>query len=214
MGLREEKRAALRQAIAATAVRLFRTKGYDRTPVQEIARRVRISEATFFNHFPSKQALLDSFTLDLIEGYGALLRDKLREEERPVSDRIRETIALVGQSFAADRELMALVATRSNLFYATTDAARARHHAAYDLLAQLLQQGQRSGEIRRDVDPVQLAEILTATYMLTIANWLLGWWGEEHDLGARLSQAVDVFLNGCRATPGRAARSTTRRRKP
>jgi AcrR family transcriptional regulator len=213
MGLRVEKREALRQAIVDTAVGLFRTHGYDRTSVQEIARRVRVSEATFFNHFPSKQALLDRCTLDLIEGYAAVLRGKLREDDRPAAERIRETVALVGQAFAADRDLMALVATRSNLFYATTEGARARHHAAYDLLAQLLRQGQRGGEIRSDVDPLQLAEILTATYMLTIANWLLGWWGEAHDLAPRLSRAVDVFLSGCRAPSARTPRPAAPRRK-
>ena len=214
MGLREEKREALRHTVVDTAMRLFRTKGYDGTSVQDVARRARISEATFFNHFPSKQALLDRLTLDAIQGYTALLRQKLVEKDRPIAERIRETVAVVGQVFARDRELMAIVATRSNLFYATTDPARAHHLEAYELLRELVRQGQQRGELRRDIDSRQLAEILTAAYMLTIANWLLGGGGEEYDLASRLSKAVDVFLSGCLATPGGSVRGASKFRRP
>jgi AcrR family transcriptional regulator len=213
MGLREEKRETLRRTVTDTAARLFRTRGYDGTSVQDIARRAQISEATFFNHFPSKQAVLDRLTLDVIGGYATLLRQKLGEVDRPVGTRIRETVAAVGSAFAADRELMALVATRSNLLHATTDPARARHLDAYELLRELMRQGQRRGELRRDVDARQLAEVLTAAYMLTIANWLVGWWGEKHDLAVRLSKVVDVFLDGSRTTPdGRVVRAPRSRR--
>jgi len=214
MGLREQKRETLRRTVVDTAARLFLTQGYDGTSVQDIAGRAQISEATFFNHFPSKQALLDRLTLDALGGYVALLRQKLAEADRPVAQRIRETIAAVGQAFAADRELMTLVATRSNLFYATTDPARARHLEAYELLRELVLQGQRRGELRRDVDARQLAEILTAAYMLTVANWLLSWWGEQYDLASRLSKTVDVFLDGCRATSGAPVRRPGSPRRP
>ena len=92
MGLREQKRIELRRAIVDAAIRLFRQKGYDATQVREIARRARISEATFFNHFASKQALLDQFTLETVESYAALLHHELLEEERPVPMRIREVV--------------------------------------------------------------------------------------------------------------------------
>jgi AcrR family transcriptional regulator len=214
MGLREEKRETLRRTVVETAVQLFRTQGYDGTSVHDVARRVNISEATFFNHFPSKQAVLDRLTLDVVEAYLALLRGKLAEADRPVAERIRETVAAVGRGFAADRDLMALVATRSNLLYATTDPARERHLEAYELLRELMRQGQRRGELRRDIDARQLAEILTATYMLTIANWLLSWWGKEYDLASRLSKTVDVFLDGCRTIPGGPGRRAPISRRP
>jgi len=129
-------------------------------------------------------------------------------------------VTVIGRSFAADREFMAIVAVRSNLFYGATELARERHLKAYDLLAELFAQGQRRGEIRNDVEPFQLAEILTATYMLTIANWLIRWWGDTEDLEPRLARAVDVFLGGCQTTnaddsgtTGRARRATSRRKR-
>jgi AcrR family transcriptional regulator len=55
MGLRESKKLQTRQAIAATAMRLFVLRGFDRVTVGEIAREAGVSEKTVFNYFPTKE---------------------------------------------------------------------------------------------------------------------------------------------------------------
>jgi len=68
----------------------------------------------------------------------------------------------------------------------------------YAQLADLFATGQQRGEIRSDIEPVQLAEVLTGVFQLTTTNWLTGWWEHEsEDLEARLLRAVNVFLTGC-----------------
>src|SRR6202042_3409943 len=57
-GLRERKKARLRQQIIETAIRLFRKQGYERTRVDDIVKILEISQPTFFRYFPSKDAVL------------------------------------------------------------------------------------------------------------------------------------------------------------
>jgi AcrR family transcriptional regulator len=56
-GLRERKKRAARETIAATARRLFAERGYDRVTVAEVAAAADVSEKTVFNHFPTKEDL-------------------------------------------------------------------------------------------------------------------------------------------------------------
>jgi AcrR family transcriptional regulator len=56
-GLRERKKRATRQAISDTATELFMRKGFDNTPITEIADVVGVSGQTVLNYFPTKADL-------------------------------------------------------------------------------------------------------------------------------------------------------------
>ncbi|KUL33923.1 TetR family transcriptional regulator [Streptomyces sp. NRRL F-4489] len=57
-GRRERKKAATRQKIADTALRLFLERGYEAVGIREVAAEADVAVTTLFSHFPSKEALV------------------------------------------------------------------------------------------------------------------------------------------------------------
>jgi AcrR family transcriptional regulator len=200
MGLREEKKERQRREILETARELFRAKGYVETRVADIVERVRISEATFFNYFPSKADVLHAFAGEQVALYRALLQHELAEET-PVPHRIRDLYGTIALSIEADRAFQTDIYNHSRLFSAEGQL-KEDELATYDLLIALFRVGQERGEIRRDADAVQLAEMATGIYQLTTVNWLNRWWDESAQrLPDRILSAMDVFLDGCKPKP-------------
>jgi AcrR family transcriptional regulator len=196
MGLREAKKQRQRQEIVQTALELFREQGYDETRISDVTKRADISDATFFNYFASKDLVLDELALAQVELFSETLRYQLGLDGKNVPDRIRATMKVAATAIAADREFQTVLYTRSNLFH-SDGALKERTHEMYRLLARLFEVGRERGEIRSDVEAMQLAEILIATYHLTTINWLIRWWGGRQSLERRLAAALEVFLNGC-----------------
>lgn len=57
-GLREQQKAARRQAIGEAAVALFARQGYQATTIEQIAKAAGVSAPTVFDYFTSKQAIV------------------------------------------------------------------------------------------------------------------------------------------------------------
>lgn len=76
LGRRETKRRETRDALIASATRLFAQDGYQATTVAAIASDAGVSARTFFGYFPTKEAVLfwpfdvltEALTLELSQG--------------------------------------------------------------------------------------------------------------------------------------------------
>ena len=69
--MRERKKQRTRQLIRDTALHLFMQRGFDQVTIAEVAREADVSEATVFNHFPTKEDLvygqMEAFEQELLE---------------------------------------------------------------------------------------------------------------------------------------------------
>ncbi|GAA1103659.1 TetR/AcrR family transcriptional regulator [Nesterenkonia jeotgali] len=77
IGIRERARGALRGELADVALRLFEERGYDRTPVDEIASAAGISPRTFYRYFSTKEDVLFGDLPPTSADLPALLEDHL-----------------------------------------------------------------------------------------------------------------------------------------
>ena len=73
-----------RQEMLAVAERLFCTKGYEATSVQDILNVLHISKGGFYHHFTSKEEVLNTLCRMRAERAGERTEDMLRSVQGPV----------------------------------------------------------------------------------------------------------------------------------
>jgi len=59
-GRRARRRRETHSRIFDAALRLFAERGYANTPVEEITEAADVAKGTFFNYFPTKEAILEA----------------------------------------------------------------------------------------------------------------------------------------------------------
>ncbi|MGW7564694.1 TetR/AcrR family transcriptional regulator [Streptomyces tendae] len=93
-GRRERKKAATRQKIADTALRLFLERGYDAVGIRDVAAEADVAVTTLFSHFASKEALVFEQDEDFEHRLTRAVTDRAPDEPLIPALR-REVLALV-----------------------------------------------------------------------------------------------------------------------
>jgi TetR/AcrR family transcriptional regulator, cholesterol catabolism regulator len=204
----EERQGGRRDVILAAAARLFSTRGYHATSVQDIADAVGILKGSLYHHFESKEAIL------------------YRIVKEPIA-RLHQTVGEVaaGPGSAADK-LERAAAAHVQAFHdhyphlfvylrETEDVGR-RFQASvglgpreYERLwGEIIRSGMKAGELRANLDPT-----VVVYGLLGMLNWLYKWYDPKGRLGPReiAAQFSSLALSGLSA--GRGGRRA-RKREP
>jgi AcrR family transcriptional regulator len=144
------------ESLLAAATEVFSEQGVH-APLDEIARRARVGNATMYRHFPTRQELILAVYADEVS---TLCADGAK---RLADDAPGDALFLWLKAFISH------VAAKRFLVSALTGEPGERppalfdrwHHAMHDTAAALLQRAQQAGVIRSDID---------AWDLLTLAN--------------------------------------------
>jgi len=189
MGLRAEKKSKLRGRIFENAIQLFKERGFDQVTIDDIVGQLEISQATFFNYFPSKDAILHQAAEDTVGRYQDMLEHEVRSDI-PTAEKIRRLLEAMGRGLETDKRFYRTLFTRSVLHFGNVRAER----VLSDLSAALMREGQHRGEISVEYDPHELSDIFIGTYYAIIMRWLHG--SDGQSLVERLHRGAAIFLSG------------------
>ena len=193
-GLRERKKARLRQQIIDTAIRLFRKQGYEKTRVDDIVQILEISQPTFFRYFPSKDAVLRDVGQRGFECIAERLKSEL-STKAGTADRLRRLYHSMACEAEADRPLWQAVVLSGAMDAVRSPELRGAQCIMAGLLREILSQGQKRGEITAAFPVVHLAEFMEALYHTVVRQWTVDLTG-PHKLTERVDSAVEFFLRG------------------
>lgn len=197
---RERRRLAVRERIVSVAFALFETRGYEATTVAEIVRQADIAYGTFFNHFPTKLHLLrevaDHALRDLFENVEEIRKQPGDFESRLVAlfERSAERTLAKGPQ---TRELIAAIMALAFPETAGQDDRRIRR-----AFGQLLEDGRVAAELRDDVDPQTLLEVVVGAWYSMFFGWVHD---DAYPLRERAGKAAR-FLAGMLVRQGASAR--------
>lgn len=167
-------------AILAAATRLFAARGFAGTSVAEVVAAARVTKGALYHYYRSKDELLHAvYARVLVEQTERLAA--IAAGGQPADVRLRAAAVDVVESSAAHlTELTVFVREWHRLSAETTSAVRAERRAYHERFRALVEEGQREGALRPDLD----AELVTAAFFGSVHH-LTTWFRPEGPRSAR-----------------------------
>jgi AcrR family transcriptional regulator len=198
---RERKKDETRQRIFLHAIRLFRERGFEATTVDDITAGADVARGTFFNYFPKKESVLaylsEQRLVDAESAAGEVLA-----ANKPARDKLVEIYARAASAYEEDRELSKYVFGEllRRAFSPVEDIG-----SRWDqVVAQVIEQGKKTGELRRDLDPQRAIGVLTGAYYALLFMWIHCPERMEFDLQEELAARINLVVDGLAPRGGKS----------
>jgi AcrR family transcriptional regulator len=187
-------------AVTTVAFRLFRARGYEATPVDQIAQELGVTKAAIYHHHPGKEAILTAGADRALLALWAVLQEGPaiarpgRSPLRRFEYILRRTLE-VGLTHLDEVTVLLRLRGNTPLERELLDRRRAFDRAA----GAVLQEAVDAGELRADL-PVMLMTRL----IMGMNNWLTEWYQPEGTLTQEeVIETVTAFAMAGLTAPAR-----------
>ena len=191
LGPRDEGRRArrwreLHERISQTARALFLEQGFEATTVEQIADAADIAQATFFNHFPTKDAVVGEMAGEVFERFRGLVEEQRRRrtstQEQLLGFAERGARVVEGAPELTRRMLLEVMRSAARPGDTRQALGRVQHE-----LTEMVREGQARGDVHRDRDPEFLAELVLSVVHGSIVQWMND---DAYPLRSRMREAA------------------------
>jgi AcrR family transcriptional regulator len=204
LGLRERKKAKLRQTILDKAIELLREHGYEGLRIADLVESLEISQPTFFRYFPTKDSLISAAARQAGDKTRSWMeRRHLTPEalQRPVREAVQSFSRDVADMAIREKRIIAVL-IRAGLAAPWrrkddgSNGADGWKTSDYPIVVDaILLAAQQRGEIRRDLAIDELGDLYSGVMNQIILRWV----SEEpppYNLHERVERSVDVLFSG------------------
>lgn len=194
-GAKKRRVGDKRDRILKAAVKVFARTGFHATRVSEVAKAAGVADGTIYLYFKSKEELLVSLFEDRVEKLLVHLAEQLPKEPNAPA-RLRSIIDMQLGLLEGERELAEVITVILRQSTRLMKELAAPHFLAYlDAIANVIADGQATGEFRRDVSPHVAARAIFGALDGITLTWALGK-AEQGALARAASQLTDILLRG------------------
>jgi AcrR family transcriptional regulator len=197
---RERRKEETRSQIFQAAMRLFERKGVFDTTVEEITDSADVAKGTFFNYFPSKEAILTKLAerqIGVIKK--AAEAAKTAPTMRPILIAMAHELAGgPGRSPMMLRSLLSVFLSNKLL----SETFQKALQMGRENVAILMERGQKLGEIRTDLSPLELARIFQHAMFGSMFIWSVS---PPSEVATWIEKTFDVVWRGIAVHPAPVA---------
>ena len=191
-----------RRRILEAAVSVFARKGYFGARVSDVAKKAGVADGTIYLYFRGKEDVLVRLFDEVMAEHVA----KAREAVHALASAPDRLLAIAERHLAVlgeNRDLAAVFQVelrQSTRFMERFTASWLRDY--FELLDEVIEEGQRDGTLRADVNRKIAAKMLFGALDETVTSWLLS--EKKYRLEDLAAPVVDLFLRGA-AVPDQAS---------
>lgn len=160
------------------------TRAGAQASLDDIAKQAGVGPGTLYRHFPTREALLEAVYRSEIEKLAAAPH---RFADLPAIDALRAWLLLFVDAIAAKKIIAPALNAFADRHSTAVEGSYARIHDAARTLAK---RAVRSGDLRKDLDPVDLLRALVGVSQAADRDWQ-----------SRARRLVDILIAGSR--PGK-----------
>jgi TetR/AcrR family transcriptional regulator, fatty acid metabolism regulator protein len=191
-----------RRAILDAAITVFARQGFHSARVSDVAAEAGVAYGLVYHYFDSKDQMLN----ELFSERWALLLEASQEVQRSDGsprDKLGGVAGFIIESYRHEPELMKVIiveVTRAANSFGRTHLPEIRK--AYDLVADIVAEAQRSGEFRDDVDPNFSAMVFYGAIEQLLTGWIFDLIpGTDEDYERAKQLVVETICGGLEPRP-------------
>ena len=196
------KKESTKSRIAVVAWKLFHEKGYENTTIDEIILQSGTSKGSFYHYYSGKDELLGALADVFDSWYEEFIQEM--DQEMDSSEKLISLCVRVHERIEEEIPVQLL----SSLYSAQVVTKGDRHlvnqnRYYYRMLHQLVDEGQRRGQITRDLPYYEVAKIYTICERAIIYDYCIS--DGSYSLGAYTRRVMPMLFAGVRAKEPEAA---------
>ena len=197
MSRKERERLTHREEILRAAEKIFATKGFFQSTMNEIARAAEFGTGTLYKYFKSKEDLYFTLIDEKTEEISHLVQKELNRQGS-ATERIRNVLLLQLQFMERNRDFFRIYTSEGSRFEwsVQNDCGKRVHEKMVNyihLLAEVFQQGIEANELK-PFDPLDMAHAFEGIVHSFIFEWLIS--PTSYPLVSKGEVILEIFLRG------------------
>lgn len=192
-GRRERRKQEVRSRITAAAIELLSTKPLEQVTVEDIIEGADIAKKTFYNHYPSKQDLIETISQTLLISESRKNYELALEKHASTQKRLEFFLTQLGRNLASSEIL-----ERNLIMHAMLDLSvdkgrsRAKLESNISIYEQFFIEGRKIGDVNDKYSPRFLAEMVAGAINTSAIHWIHY---PDYPLNKRFKELKDFIID-------------------